>query len=372
MHKIVNALEKAIREGQYPAQGRLPSERELTKRFRVPVRTARAAVDVLAERGLVYRIERGGTFVKTFAPQNRAAAAQSRLKSISFVEPVRSQTDPFAFALANYLHGYTRVLQNRSLRVQFISLAADGADFENIMNPALPVEGQGCIIGDIVSRELIEWLLARNIPFVIRRFAFYDDRLLPKHHGVYLNRNGASFNAVKYLMGLGHCSIGFIGQLPDDQDRSALSLEWCYCYDGYRSAFSVAGRQVNPDHQARVAGSSIEEACLAATAILGRPGRPTAVVCQNDLTAFGVMKAARNLGMKLPDDLSVVGFDNDPAGAESDPPLTSFCGHEELAVAAIEKLLAVADRKCRHYEVNPVECPMVVRNSTARPPGKNA
>jgi DNA-binding LacI/PurR family transcriptional regulator len=368
MQKIVKALEHAILDGQYLPHCRLPSERELTKRFRVPVRAARAAVDVLEERGLIYRIERGGTFVKDISGQTTAATGKASLKCINFIEPVRSQTDPFAFALANYLHGYTRVLQNRSLRVQFVSLSAGDNGYEKILNPALPVEGQGCIVGDLLARGLMEWLRERNIPYVIRRFSFYDARLLPEHHGVYLNRNGASFNAVKYLIELGHSRIGYIGQLQDNMGPSGWGLEWCCCYDGYQSAFSVAGRQANPDHRAHVTGGSVEEAAVTATTMLNRAGRPTAIVCQNDLTAFGVIRAARAMGMNVPDDLSVIGFDNDPAGAGSDPPLTTFGGHEELAVAAIEKLLEVAGDINHSFGAHPVECPMIMRKSTARPP----
>ena len=369
MQKIVTALESAILDGQYPPNCRLPSERQLVKRFKVPVRAAREAVDVLEERGLVYRIERGGTFIRSPDDQSTTPAGQVALKCVNFIEPLRSQTDPFAFALTNYLHGYTRILQNRALRIQFVSLPGSETQFETVLNPALPSEGQGCILGDLISKELMEWLQARNIPYVIRRFAFYDDHHLPKHFGVYLNRNGASHKATSYLMELGHTRIGYIGQIPGEEDHSPWLLNWCWCYDGYRSAFCVAGRQVNPDHQANVAGGSIEEAAQAATRLLKLSERPTAIVCQNDFTAFGVIKAAQTIGLRVPDDLSVIGFDNDPAGAESNPPLTTFGGHEKLAVTAIEKLLEVADGANTDYGAHPIECPMIMRKSTARPAG---
>lgn len=371
MQEVVAALERAIRDGEYAPHSRLPSERDIVKRFRVTRRAAQAAIEALEARGIVYRIERGGTFVGG-APERPAAPPESvPLKCINFVEPVRRRADPFAFALTDYLHGYTRALQNHSLRVRFTAISVDETQFDAVLNPALPLDGQGCVIGDLRSPGLMQWLSAQGIPYVIRRFAFYDARHLPKHHGVYLNRNGAMHRATISLMELGHRRIGYVGQVSDEATRSPNSLDFCSCYEGYRSAFTVAGRAIEPDHLVDVLGGDIEEVYELVLRLLQLPDRPTALVCQNDLTAFGVMKAARKLGLRLPEELSVTGFDNDPAGAECDPTLTTFKGHEELAMAALTKLFAVASGKPVEYGAEPIECPLVRRRSVA-PPAQSA
>ena len=365
MNAIVQSLDRAIRDGKYPPPKRLPSERELAKRFGVPLTVARAAMNKLAAQGLVHRVPRGGTFANVKLSGAMEESEAFPLHCVNFIEPVRKQMDSFAFALANYLHGYTRALQDRPLRVRFASLPLEGARFNAVVNPALPLEGQGCVIGDILDPGLMAWLDEKNLPFVIRRHSFYDHNEYPAHNGVYLHRNGASHKATLHLMDLGHRRIGYVGQVGDESKRSRWSLDWTASHDGYRAALYVKGIPTRLDYEVDVFGGSLEDTARAAAPLLRRADHPTGIVCQNDLTAFGVIRAANELGLKVPRDVSVIGFDNDPAGAEADPPLTTFGGHEELAVAAIERLFEMVKEENPPPAVHPVECPMIVRQSTA-------
>lgn len=362
---LVGMLEHAIAEGYYATDRRLPSERELSKRFRVSTRTARAALATLEERGLIYRIERGGSFIRTAPKRLGTPSLSMSLQCVNFIENVRRRSDPFAFVLSDYMQGYTRALQHHPLRVRYSTLAVGPEPFESVLNPALPLESQGCVLGDLLWPELMEWLNDRKIPYVVRRFGFYDERQFLPHHGVYLNRNGATHKATTHLMELGHRRIGFLGQIPREGTHSAESLD--FCYEGYRTAFCVAGRGVNSAHMAEAMGESVDDALAPALRLLQLADRPTALVCQNDLIAFGAMKAARQLGLRVPEDLSIFGFDNDPAGEESSPPLTTFRGHEDLAAAAMECLFAIASGETTERATQPIECPMVVRKSTAPP-----
>jgi LacI family transcriptional regulator len=79
-----------------------------------------------------------------------------------------------------------------------------------------------------------------------------------------------------------------------------------------------------------------EGARVAAEALLAGDDRPTAMVCATDRMAFGVLRAARQRGLSVPGDLSVIGHDNLPGGAYSDPPLSTM----ELAIAETGRTLA--------------------------------
>ncbi|KAB8142722.1 LacI family transcriptional regulator [Chloroflexia bacterium SDU3-3] len=128
------------------------------------------------------------------------------------------------------------------------------------------------------------------------------------------NRQGAQ-DAVAHLLGLGHRRIGFIGGREDAQS-AADRLE------GYRAALAQRGLDVDPS--LTQPGDYTRESGYAATvALLALPQPPTAIFATCDAAALGAMDAARALGLRIPHDLSIMGFDNIPEAAMATPPLTT-------------------------------------------------
>lgn len=121
--------------------------------------------------------------------------------------------------------------------------------------------------------------------------------------------------ATEHLLELGHRRIGFIGGRTDLE--SARLRE-----KGYRDAHEAAGVAVDPE-LLRVGGYRPETTDSPAHELLTLPDRPTAIFAANDLSAIRTMDVAHDLGLRVPDDVSVVGFDNVPESALTDPPLTT-------------------------------------------------
>ncbi len=112
---------------------------------------------------------------------------------------------------------------------------------------------------------------------------------------------------------------------------------------------------------------SVEDALHAATRILETGPRPTALVCDDDLLAAGACKAARRLGLRVPEDLSVTGIDDLSLATALEPELTTVrLPAEEVGAEGMRALLAVLDGRTASTPVLPVE--LVRRGSTARPP----
>jgi DNA-binding LacI/PurR family transcriptional regulator len=207
-----------------------------------------------------------------------------------------------------------------------------------------------------LSKKEREQLEAKGIPFVV--FDPSDD--LPDDVpfvGATNWRGGQA--ATRHLIELGHRRIAMITG-PDHPFCLARQA-------GYFSALVEAGLPVDPDLVVK-ALLTHEHGRTAARALLSRPDRPTAVFTANDMQALGVYQAARELGLRIPDDLSVVGFDDVPAVAWVDPPLTTV--HQplaEMATAATELALALG----RGEEVSQVgleiATTLTVRESTAPP-----
>ena len=163
--------------------------------------------------------------------------------------------------------------------------------------------------------------------------------------------------ATEHLIGLGHRRIGFVGGRPDLESSRLREA-------GYRDALAAAGIPVDPD-LVKVGEYRQEGASGPAHELLGLSERPSAVFAANDLSAIGTMEVARQLGLVVPDQLSVVGFDNVPESALVTPTLTTVAqpiqqmGAE--AVSLLVRLMSGDDTGSPHVRL-PVE--LVPRGST--------
>ncbi|MEU5273878.1 LacI family DNA-binding transcriptional regulator [Streptomyces hygroscopicus] len=119
------------------------------------------------------------------------------------------------------------------------------------------------------------------------------------------------------------------------------------------------------------AGLSVEEGRRAAERVLARPGpRPTALVCDDDILAAGACKAARRLGLRIPDDVSVTGFDDLALATAVEPELTTVrLPAEAVGAAGMRALMTLLEGETPQDTVLPVE--LVPRGSTAPPPPRN-
>ncbi len=165
--------------------------------------------------------------------------------------------------------------------------------------------------------------------------------------------------ATNHLLGLGHRRIGFIGGRPDLESARLREA-------GFRKAMQDARVAVD-DALVRVGGYRTETAEGPARQLLSRPERPTAIFAANDLSAIATIDAARGLGLTVPDDLSVIGFDNVPESAMASPPLTTIKQPlQQMGAVALHMLVDLLAGVERDAHVRlPTE--LVVRASCAPP-----
>jgi DNA-binding LacI/PurR family transcriptional regulator len=143
---------------------------------------------------------------------------------------------------------------------------------------------------------------------------------------------------------------------------------------GYRSAFEEAGLPFEGVPQV-VGNFSIESGYQAAEALLSLDPRPTALLCLNDRMAMGAVQRALALGLEVPKDVSVAGFDDIPGAQFFNPPLTTVRQPaQEMGVKAAHMLFDLMDAQKqpqRHYHQSfaPIVFPteLIVRQSTTRP-----
>ncbi|MFD6426078.1 LacI family DNA-binding transcriptional regulator [Streptomyces sp. NPDC060198] len=204
--------------------------------------------------------------------------------------------------------------------------------------------------------EFKQQLRSRSIPFVIIDPAGDPEPDVPSVGSA--NWSGG-LAATRHLIELGHRRIGIITG-PDDMICSLARL------DGYRSAMSMAGLEASSD-LVLYGDFHVEGGYDRTMELLALPDPPTAIFAGSDLQALGVLEAARVSGLRVPHDLSVVGFDDVPIARWSSPALTTV--HQplrQMAEEAVQMLLRLRDDVPMTTRME-LATSLVVRNSTAAP-----
>lgn len=167
-------------------------------------------------------------------------------------------------------------------------------------------------------------------------------------------------SATEYLIGLGHRRLAMIG--GPEASFSAMAR-----VDGFRSAAEAAAITVEPAfiEHTRFDHDSAQQV---AERWLGRHDRPTAILASSDAQALGVLEAARRLGLRVPEDLSVIGYDDTYVASWAHPPLTSvYQPLQEIGrvcLRTVQRLAAGKPLDSHHIEL---ATRLVVRESTAAP-----
>ncbi|MFI8081912.1 LacI family DNA-binding transcriptional regulator [Kitasatospora sp. NPDC086009] len=167
------------------------------------------------------------------------------------------------------------------------------------------------VLSDL-DRSQREQLAGRNIPFVVMDPAGDPGQDVP---AVGTTNWDGGLAATRHLLDLGHRRIGLIGGPARMMCSRARA-------DGYRAALDMAGVPYDPE-LVRAGDFHHESGRRVGLELLALPDRPTAVFAGNDLQALGLYEAARELGLRIPEDLSVVGFDDLPLARWVGPPLTT-------------------------------------------------
>jgi LacI family transcriptional regulator len=209
-----------------------------------------------------------------------------------------------------------------------------------------------------IEEPLLDQLADRKVPLV-----FVD--VGPERPGISLLRvdyHHGIRQGLQHLAALGHRDIAFVtGPLRLHSANSRLSA--------FQRAMQECGIAVDPSRIVE-GDHTMEGGMNAAEKLLTGDKLPTAILCSNDVTAIGVLHEAYRVGLRVPDDLSVIGFDNIHITQMTIPPLTTIqMSCYELARAAVMALKAHVEKAPGARREIPIETQLVVRESTGFPRG---
>jgi len=345
-------------------------------------------LQTIADRVGVSRMTVSNAFSK---PDQLSAPLRERIlaaaQELGYVGP-----DPAARALARGTTGAVGVVFTHSLRFAFTDLVATGflgaiaeelaptglsltlltsADDGDIV-PARDVAMDGALVYscDWTSRA-VDYLHRRRLPLV-----YVDQDPADDIPSVNVDDRGGARAAARHLLDLGHRRIGLLlssvhgpyglldpGRIDPDEIEGHSSRQRLL---GWLDELGPAG--VDPI-VVQQDGTGLEQARWGARLLLDRPDRPTAVLCFSDAVAYGALQVAAELGIDVPGQLSVVGFDDNPLAAQVRPALTTV--RQDIAAkgraaaaaltATIERARTGAAAPAEHV-VLPTE--LVIREST--------
>lgn len=249
---------------------------------------------------------------------------------------------------------------------------------------AIALHGAESVVGTTNTRSVSDWLAhasaqhATGIIFVISMIVDADQDTIREHNlpvvlidplhepapdmpsiGV-TNWNGARM-AVTHLLDLGHRRIGMLAGRPHSPAGAAR-------VHGYRAALDEAGIPHDPTLM-RATDFDFEEGVRATESLLRGSEPPTAIFAASDAQALGVLEAARRLGCRVPDELSVVSFDDTSAASMASPPLTAVRQpYDEIGQVAARMLLDLSHHATLATNRVELATRLVVRDSSAPPP----
>jgi LacI family transcriptional regulator len=223
---------------------------------------------------------------------------------------------------------------------------------------------------DCNAPALFRALHEARVAFVQQTFVqprkTYD---FPDHCRNWVDKAEAMSRAVEFLVQLGHTHIAYAGRGYSESPRYWLREQ--APHDGFLEGMRRSGLVVRPEFDQQLVGTR-EKVRLdeAFSAILSGARPPTAVLCSGDWVAIRVIELARERGLRVPRDLSVVGMNDEPDAARHDPPLTTMrIPSYEQTCASIHVLADPAREPWREPFEIVQTCDLVVRGTTA-PPGR--
>ncbi len=211
-------------------------------------------------------------------------------------------------------------------------------------------------VGD--QADSLQRVLCKNIPVVM-----IDRDLTGTEVDAVLTDNRlGGFQATQHLIDLGHHRIGCIAG-PSDVNPSAERLS------GFKAALNKNGLLVD-EGMIKRGDFQLESGWKRAFEILDQQERPTAIFACNDLMALGVLRAAAVLKLSVPDNLSIVGFDNINLASYSTPPLTTIAQPtNEIGARAVTMLVERMKDHEREPRRERLDTTLIIRGSSARVEG---
>jgi len=347
---VLRDLTEKIRSRHFSTGQKIPPEKDLCSLYNVSNITIKRAMKELTRQGLVIRRPKIGTVVADAQPAASIRRNRNKLRSLVFIAPFMNDE-----LISQVVHGLSLKSMEHGAHTIVQSSLNDPAKEEKLLAALPEMEVDGAVIVPIDGKVNIEQFFALKLqhqfPFVLAD-RFFDGLDVPH---VITDDIDAGCRLTNYLFDQGHRRIGFVGE--NFTTSSAQQR-----YEGYvrslidhqqapdMSLVSVVFPYTTPEGQERNLQPELE----GYRRLLTQPDRPTAVVAVNNYFAYNLIQVAGELGLRVPDDLSVIGVGGSRTAHRCNPALTYLQqDFEKIGTEAYEALRVYVENNTVRNSVVP-------------------
>lgn len=347
--QLKKIIKTQIETNQKKPGDSIPSEKELCELYGISQITARKAIFELVNEGMLFRVPGKGTFIVEPKPGAKS--------------PLKTKTENIGFIISQEHHPvfsnsfYSLVFngaeeESRSQGYNLFYQTVDENSMSDLMSFKLIKEKKvdGLLLVGEMNHDFILKLREKEIPLVLVDHWIQGIDL----DAIVTDNVNSAFEAVNYLIDLGHRTIGFVSasfQYETFNER----------FKGYKLALQKHNLEYNENFlQINVPWSGYG----VMDKILARKVFPTAIFACNDLIAIRIMTAIQDRNLKIPDDISVIGFDDIDLSSQIYPALTTLRVHkEEMGSLAVKRLIQGINDKERVPKKTVLPTELVTRKS---------
>lgn len=310
--RIIEEIRERILAGDLVAGDRLPSEWQIAQQHHTSRGTVRYALNVLVNEGLLERVQGSGTFVRQSSLMRERHATQAAQKSIGII--LSQANDELNMGI---LRGVEQVVRPRGYQLSF-AYTEENAHKQERTIAHQAANAVGLIIFPVSNQphdKAIAQLQNENFPFVL------VDRYLSGLDCDYVisDNLGGGYRATEHMLILGHTRIGFAYNPAGRLSTTSVHDRW----EGYRKALQEYN-QPQDESLIYYLSSHVRDASITSyDDFITSPHRPSAIFAANDSIALEIFQAAGRHGLRIPEDIALVGFDDVSFAAHLSTPLTT-------------------------------------------------
>jgi GntR family transcriptional regulator of arabinose operon len=358
---ILEELKSAILSGVYQIDDQIPTELVLQERYQVSRQTVRKAILELSKEGFLRSEKGSGTYVSGQYRVKPGTASANR--TIGVITTYLSD-----YIFPSIIRGIEGRLKEENYSLLLASTNNDVAEEKQALEMMLSFGVDGLIVeptkSNLYNPNIAYYLsfLEQNVPFIMIN-AYYEELEVPY---LCLDDVQSSYLATRELIAKGHTQIGLIAKMDDLQGK--------YRMKGYIKALGEAKLRFQPELVLSFDTETKRQLSANLSAFLQENhGQLTALVCYNDEVGLEVVQVCRQLGLSIPDDLSIIGQDNSYIAKNAGIKLTTLTHPQEqmgrdAADWVIKRLQGKRDLRQRtYYQPVLIEGETVQDLSSAKP-----
>jgi len=351
--KIYLDLKKKIQDGEYVSGQKLPYERELCDFYGVKRVTIRKSLELLAQEGLIVKHMGRGSFVAEKSMP--ASAVNTEAASTILFIMRRNENDIYhntSSCNTRIFFETEQICRKHGYLLSYVGLD-DNTSIEDIVRDH-PVAG--VFLVSSCNGHIIRELEELHVPTVLL------NHYVPDMLSVMPDNLGMVMKVIGYLCEMKHRRIAYIDGMPDSWNAQE---RW------HAFRFAMYAHNIPLDEQLYFVGNwTYEGGRAAARELLKMPNLPTAVFAASDMMAAGAMEEFRQNGLRIPEDISIVGYDNLDIDVMLSPPLSSATvDFKHMCEVAFEHLHMVMEKGNRTMDCYAIRMPasLIKRESVACP-----